>query len=532
MKLKLAFSLSLALFGFYSEAQTVKITVDAKQNQTKISPYIYGRNNSGSNVPSKPVSKEQWQLLRDAGVKIVRENEGNNLTKYNWRLKLSSHPDWYNNVEIHDWDYNAKEIQKNLPYMQQMWALPLLGYAAKNGSYNFDCFAYDSCKGKNQESNYCAQGDVSKYLMPWPADSAVGILNHWLKDLKINPKNIQYWNMDNEAEVWNAKHDDIITKPISPDDYIEKYVTMAKKAKAAFPDIKLVGPAFSNEWQWYNWNGVKVTAPDGAKFTWLEYFIKRISEEQKKSGVKLLDVLDFHLYPESDAALTLQMHRIWYDTTWSYSKSNGLKRLGPSDWNQSQEKEYVFKRCNDWLKQYMGENNGVTMGMSESGQIYKEDPNIVACWYASNLGVFGENNVELFTPWDWYTGMWEVMHLFTKYSGTVSVASNSTLNDVVSAYSSLSSKGDSLTVILVNKDQNNSQTVSIDLKNIAVKNGTASVYSLSGLPKTETFISATKNALKQSTANVSNNSVQVVVPKLSVTAIVIKADKPVALNVK
>jgi hypothetical protein len=530
MKRKLLLLFFYVFLGIISSAQTIQISVDVLQGQKSISPSIYGRNNSASQNPSKPVTAAQWQLLRDAGVKLLRENQGNNASKYNWRKKLSSHPDWYNNVETHNWDYTALEIQKNMPEIQQMWALPLVGYAAKDTSYNFDFMAYDGGKGGSNEENWCANGDASKYLEPWGPDSVVGILNYWLHDLKLNPNTIQYWNMDNEAEIWFAKHSDVILKTFEAENYIQNYIATAKKAKAIFPNIKLVGPAFSNEWQWYNWNGVKVTAADGRTYTWVEYFIKRIAEEQKASGVKLVDVLDFHLYPNSDPALTLQVHRIWFDTTWVYPNANGIKRLGSSDWNATQDKEYIFLRCKDWLNQYMGENNGVTMGVSEYGQIYKDDPNVVACWYASHLGTFADNNVELFTPWDWDLGMWEVMHLFTKYAGSIRVASTSSANDVVSAYSSLTAKGDSLTIILVNKDLNNSQTVSVNITNVSTKNGPVSVYSLSDLPKTETFVSATNNALKKSTVSLTNNTIQVTVPKLSTTAIVIKTNKPVAIK--
>jgi len=37
---------------------------------------------------------------------ITRETGGNNQTRYNWRKKLTVHPDWYNNVYQHDWDYS------------------------------------------------------------------------------------------------------------------------------------------------------------------------------------------------------------------------------------------------------------------------------------------------------------------------------------------------------------------------------------------------------------------------------------------
>src|ERR1035437_5342677 len=199
---------AIPFLGCISHSQTIFIAVDVLKNQKLISPAIYGKNNSSSHDPSKPVTSAKWQLIRDAGVRLTRENEGNNLSKYNWRKKLSSHPEWYNNVEQHDWNYAAKEMQKNIAGVQQMWALPLLGFVANDSSYNFDCIPYDACKGLNNETNKCANGDASKYLIAWKPDSVVGILNYWLHDLKINKYLIRYWNMDNEPELWAEKHDD------------------------------------------------------------------------------------------------------------------------------------------------------------------------------------------------------------------------------------------------------------------------------------------------------------------------------------
>lgn len=65
-----------------------------------------------------------WQRYRDAGITMFRESGGNNSTKYNWRKKLTSHPDWYNNVYAHDWDYAARSLQDQLPEAQECGPSP------------------------------------------------------------------------------------------------------------------------------------------------------------------------------------------------------------------------------------------------------------------------------------------------------------------------------------------------------------------------------------------------------------------------
>ncbi|WP_018342431.1 glycoside hydrolase family 44 protein [Cytophaga aurantiaca] len=541
---------SLFLFAnlFFVVAQTT-ITIDPTANQHKISPWIYGRNNNLSDDPSNPTTSSQWQLYRDAGLRMYRENGGNNSTKYNWKAKLTSHPDWYNNVYAHDWDYTATSLLNNSANTQGLFAFQLLGKAASNKQHNFNDWVYTQANGSiNTSANWAGgggpvayggnggNGNPNLYLENWTADSTAKILDHWFNTLGYDKSRFTYWNMDNEPEIWSGTHDDIATSAITAELYMQKYFAVAKAVRAKFPNIKLVGPVSTNEWQWYNWNNSKVTDPhDGNEYPWMQYFIKRIAEEEAASGIRLLDVLDVHFYPgtENDPSTTLQLHRVWFDDQYVYPKANGVKVTGQYGWDNNITKEYFFKRCDQWLTQYKGANHNVTFSLSEYGAIANggsEDANVIACWYASHLGVFTENKVELFTPWDWYKGQWEVLHLFSKYFGEVSVKSTSTNNNTISGYSSLTADGDSLIIVVVNRDQSNTQPVVLNLQNFVASAGTVSGYRLSDLPSTETFVSKTTNALQNLTFTVSSNSVSFMAPALSVTMIQIPTNQPVSID--
>lgn len=518
-----------------SQAQTVTVTVDPTQLLKPISPYIYGRNNSGSDDPSNPVSNADWQLYNDAGLRMYRENGGNNCTKYNWRLKLSSHPDWYNNVYTHDWDYDATQILTKTNNTQILLGLQLLGKAASNKNNNFDDWSYNQSQWTTAASNNWAgggdpssgNGNPNLYLENWTADSTTGIFKHLFQSLHLDSIRLQYWNMDNEPEGWADTHDDVVTTPslVTAEGYMQKYFAVAKKARAKYPHVKLVGPVSMNEWQWFAWNNSKVhNAADGKDYVWIEYFIKRIGEEQAVSGIRLLDLLDFHFYPGSanSPSNTLQLHRIWYDTTYNCPYANGVKLTDPSGWGNNITKEYLFKRCQAWLNQYLGNNNGVTFSISECGDIANsgsENANVVACWYASQLGTFANNGVEIFTPWDWYHGQWEVMHLFTKHSGTTSIKTTSSLDTLLSGYSSVKALADTVFVTIVNRDQSNARNVSINMQNFGSSSTLVNGYQLSNLGSAETFVSATNNALASKQYTVTTGHINFSAPKLSVTLI-------------
>ncbi|RFS14141.1 glycoside hydrolase family 44 protein [Emticicia sp. C21] len=514
-------------------AAQVTIKIDPTKEVKQISPFLYGRNNSFSSTnPNEQLSAEDLTRLRDAGVRFFRESGGNNSTKYNWRRKLSSHPDWYNNVYTNDWDNVARNLQKNFPNAQGMWAFQLIGMAAKTNQYNFNDWEYNRSnwwEGVNQNlagggvlnttgTKAKTDGDPNLYLEKWTADSTTGILDHWFgsKGIGLDKSKIIFWNMDNEAEIWNGSHDDVVPKPISAEEFMQKYFAVAKKARKKYPDIKLVGPVTANEWQWYNWP--TTINHEGRNYPWLEYFIKRVAEEQKASGIKLLDVFDIHFYPPTKVNDEIvQLHRVFFDRNYIYPGSNGVKNVNGS-WDNSQNKEYIFGRINDWLTKYMGANHGITLGLTEMG-IEGDNANVTAVWYASTIGEFMKNGVEIFTPWYWKPGMWETLHLLSKYNKTSSIKGESSNETLVSAYPSINAKQDSITVVLVNRSGTAAQNINLSFDNFVLNNQQLKALSLKSLPNTETFFSDTKNALVESNLTITDNKINISLPPFSVTSI-------------
>lgn len=509
-------------------AQYVTITIDAAVNKKAVSPYIFGKNESFD----KPA-----EFYKDAGLRFARMNAGNNATKYNWRRKITSHPDWYNNVYSNDWDATSKKVEANQPFMQVMWAFQLIGKVASSKDYNFDDWSFNNSQwweGVNQnlagggtpnianpKGKALVEGDPSKYLMNWPADSTVEILNHWFgtNGIGLNRNQFLYWNMDNEPDIWNGTHDDVMYTLIPASEFIDRFIEVAKKARALFPEIKICGPVTTSEWQWYKWGNEGLTI-DGKYYCWLEYFIKRLADEQKASGIRLLDVVDLHNYPYAASDLdALQLHRVYYDNNYVYPGANGVKTID-GGWDNSQTKEYIFQRINDWLTKYFGENHGITPGISEWGPSSK-NPNVCSVVYGSTLGTFANNGVEFFSPWNWETGMWETLHLYSRYAKTYSVSSTSSLENTVSAYTTVNESADSMTVIIVNRDMNTPRNAAINIKGFSTGTGTYPTLELSALPATETFKSHTDNALKKNIVTVISNSFIITVPALSTTAVLL-----------
>ncbi|HZE85272.1 MAG TPA: glycoside hydrolase family 44 protein, partial [Puia sp.] len=526
-------------------AQNVQVTVDILHKKA-VSPYIYGRNtiygqnNSLSDDPANPVPAATWQQYKDAGVNFFRENGGNNLTKYNWRRKLSSHSEWYNNVYLSDWDYAAQSLYQNIPSAQSMWAFQLIGMAPITTTQNFNDWAFNlSAFWPGAAQNLAGggiinlaggikalvNGNIYSYLGPWTPDSTVEIVNHWFGNggLGLDTAKVRYWNMDNEPGIWANTHDDVMPVQPSAETFMQLYFAVAKKARAFFPSIRLTGPVSANEWMWYTWNNVTVTGSDGRQYPWLEYFIKRVAEEQQRTGIRLLDVIDLHFYPSSSAASdVVQYHRVFFDSTYSYPEANGVREVNGT-WDNSIQTEDIFGRCRSWLDHYMGPGNGVGVGISETGTQLHNDPNALAVWYASTMGEFMKNGVEYFAPWYWDPGMWETIHLFSRYNKNNSVQAVSSDEQNVSAYATIDNANDSLTVALVNRSLTESRTITLNFSNFPLADQAVTALTLSNLPVgTETFVSHTNNALQ--TASImpqANNTLLVTLAPLSITSLLI-----------
>jgi hypothetical protein len=97
------------------------------------------------------------------------------------------------------------------------------------------------------------------------------------------------------------------------------------------------------------------------------------------------------------------------------------------------------------------------------------------------------------------------------------VDSRSDLDSIVSAYSSISEDGDSLTVILVNRDSKNARDVELGLSHFTAT-GTVHSLQLSGLSG-ETFVSDTTNAAKKYEVASDGGKIALTLPALSVTAL-------------
>ena len=540
MKTDLLFLTLLAASSTVVNAADVKISVDTKSGAYKYSPYLFGKNTSDIPYqPGKTLDPEAESLLKESGIKFVRLNNGNNATKYNYKKHLTCHPDWYSNIYDCDWDMSSKVMNESFPGIQAMYSFQLCGYVASSKEHNFNDWEFNQsqwgewcswplCGGGEvidlEKKEYKA-GDTSLYLEEWSTEQTTDILTYWKDELKRDMSQFIYWNMDNEPEMWSWTHKDV-QPDFDPEFYVQQYVKVALAAKQKFPDIKLCGPVAGSEWTWFATSGTTNQFPkwEGKQMPWLEYFIMRIGQEQKKHGVKLLDVLDIHYYPsgEKSEEVNLQSHRTYFDRTYDNPEANGLYTLN-GGWDTNIKKEYILGRCDDWMKKYIGEDHGVTFSVSEYNISSKFEPITHAIAYISHVGELMKNNGEFFTPWGWNVGMWEAIHLMARYSKEYYVPSESSDVNMVESYVTVNKNNTEATLLIVNRSTKEDADVEVAVSGMEIADGNVKTLSLSNLPASETFVSHTENALVEGDATISNGVVKTSLPAKSVKAVLLRS---------
>ncbi len=152
-----------------------------------------------------------------------------------------------------------------------------------------------------------------------------------------NPTHPTFVSLDNEPELWNSTHLEVQgPMRVTSDDYITKTINLSKALKDQFPDVIIFGPVhygFNGIYSWQGEPGINAT-PNGTNW-FPDKYLQAISSASTTYGKPLVDVYDFHWYPEvynasstritsmsssslsdSDVQQIVQAPRDLWDPTW------------------------------------------------------------------------------------------------------------------------------------------------------------------------------------------------------------------------
>lgn len=469
-------------------SSNVTLTVNAATVQRFISPDIYGINFASE------------ALARDLRLPVRRWG-GNAVTRYNWQNDTSSRAsDWFfENIS------NPNSNPGALPngsssdqFVEQdrrtgtktIITIPLIGWTPKRrlDNHPYDCGFKVSKYGAQQSvdpyDSDCGNGvhsDGTPITNNDPNDTSTatgpafvqGWVNHLVSRYGSAAQGgVMFYNLDNEPMLWNHTHRDVHPQPTSYDELRDRTYQYAAAIKAADPSAKTLGPVL---WGWtaYFYSALDA-APGGSWWTnpkdrnahdglpFAEWYLRQMRAYEQAYGVRLLDYLDLHYYPQQtgvmlqpagDAAtqaLRLRSTRALWDSTYT-------------DESWINEPVTLIPRMRAWVS-----NNypGTKLAITEYNWGGLEHIN-GALTQADVLGIFGREGLDLATLWappePNQPGAF-AFRMYRNYDGAgngfgdLSVPASSSDQERLSVYAARRSTDSRLTIMVINKTGQNLRT--------------------------------------------------------------------------
>ena len=140
-----------------------------------------------------------------------------------------------------------------------------------------------------------------------PEDVGAFVTSVRAYEKKIGKKIVFEWILDNEPGLWNTTHRDVHPNPTTYDELLEKTIAFGTAIRKADPDAIIAGPTSYGWWEYFystkdHDEGFR-NKPDRkahGDVPFLAWYLQKLAEHEKKTGVRILDVLDVHIYPQAD----------------------------------------------------------------------------------------------------------------------------------------------------------------------------------------------------------------------------------------
>jgi len=460
-------------------ASPITVTVDPGAGRHPISPLIYGVN-FGDDAQA---ARLRWPARRWGG---------NSTTRYSWQDDTTNHAsDWF--------FYNLPDDNpdpQNLPYGsasdlfvgatrvaagEPLITVPTIGWTPIDRSRRW---GFSVAKYGPQQATECTVTGYASWCNPDagnglhpdgtpiagndPRDTSRAIdpsfVTGWMAHLAAvagtaGNGGVHLYALDNEPTLWNSTHRDVHPQPTTYDELWQRTQQTAAAIKAQDPAAQVLGPA---DW---GWCAYFFSAADGCQagsdaqahgnLALTDWYLLQAANYQAAHGVRLLDYLDVHYYPQangvalsddesaSTAALRLRSLKGLYDPT--YVDESWIAQ--PVD---------LIPRMKSWIASRLP---GTRLAISEYN--WGNDGGASsALAQAEALAIFGREGVDLATRWVAPAAgsrVEDAFLLYLDYDGKGarvagdSVEAVSSGVDTVGAYA-VAGAGSRLYLLLFNKD--------------------------------------------------------------------------------
>lgn len=492
----------------------VGVHINTLADRHQISPYIYGINsmNEGDIANLSP------QLVRFGG------NEASN---YNWKLfTYNAGGDWFfedfslggvNSVALTQFTVNSGS--------HMLTTMPMLDWVAKEpGHWSYSVAKLGKqCKVDPNNSDagnamkpdcrtpVTSNAETSAYypLVDTGSDCPAGTSDGttcldrktWAQSLATafgsatcdvpysQIRSCHFYDMDNEPEIWNGSHRDVHPAQPGYNELASLFETEGRALKTWDPNAIRFGP-ITCCWNFLWLAGSETDGRDThAGIDFVPWWLNQVSWLDRINGARTLDVFDIHAYVGPNIKTT------------GYSNAQ-LRAAAGMVYRTYWDPEYYNADYDaDWMTT-TEPNRGVTFLIPRLkalvNAIYPGTPLSFTEWEsflvpqsewdfatalsdADAFGVMGREGLSFSTRWGGPEATDDTTHephpnyqgmkLYTNYDGahhrfgSLSVADRSSANpDLFTSYAALDASGTKMTIMVINKDPNNTADVTFDLK--------------------------------------------------------------------
>jgi hypothetical protein len=486
-------------------ATPVAVTVNVLTNRHPISSYVYG----GAFPKDAPT-------ITDSGLSVVRWG-GNAASTYNWKLGTDNAD---NDYYFEDFAFNAIGDSDSTKFIADVRAagsdpimtmvmLPWVAQSAEvasppNGHWSFSVGKYGAQCSTDQFNSDAGDGlkpDCSTQLTADPNDAYFPLLdqpgtgdpansvyrNQWAAALATAFGSApHFYNMDNEIDIWGGTHFDIHPQQSGYSELANTYLLEAGNLKTWDPAAIRLGPVSCCWYFYWNLNSSTDNKASHAGIDFLPWWLNQVAWSDAVSGTRSLDVFDIHAYPDGPntsgwtqaqlQALAVRIYRDYWDPTYTseatYIQNDGfsIEPVEPIPFRIPRMRAIVNSiypgtpfSITEWSAAFAGESDFSTaLGDADAyGIIGRERVYLASRWTAPSSANPNYLALKLFTNYD------GAHHGF----GTMSVSDTNNGNpNLFSSYAALNSAGTAMTVLVLNKDPQNSASVTFTMNGFTPSN--------------------------------------------------------------
>ncbi len=472
------------------------VTVNVLSNRHQISPYVYGG--------AYPVN---LAAVTDGGLSLVRWG-GDATSTYNWQTQTynADNDFFFDDFQSSGFGLTGDSIQ----FIQQvksansapLMTMPMLPWAAKSVGWSFSVAKYGAQCHVNPYNTDAGDGIVASstcdsaptYLTADPKDAYVPLLDDHADTCPAGPPCVyrsdwaaalaaafgsapHFYDMDNEIDIWGSTHRDIHPAPSGYEELRDTYLAEARALKTWDPQAIRLGPVVCCWWFYFNGaNYADKGNHAGVDFT--PWWLNEVYWRDQIDGTKSLDVFDIHAYPDApyeatlpqQQALAARVYRDYWDPSY-VSESTDINQIYATQIQPNRTIPFRLPRMRAIVNMIYPD---IPLAVTEwSAEIAGAADFSTALGDADAYGILGRERVYIASRWEAPLAAnpnYQALKLYTNYDGRrsgfapISVsATNSGVPDLFSSYAAVNAAGTSMTLLIANKDPQNTVQTQISL---------------------------------------------------------------------